>query len=125
MDFPDHPLVFSTNFLIYHHFSTLAINKNLKFTITQNVLHASSSTGEFSRSVADVSNMAAASGDSASQLLGSVGELTEFSTNCVKKLKLPFRTFGPWRAKLPTNPGDNKSGPLQLPGCFLKKLNIW
>ena len=47
--------------------------------ITRNVQQASASTGEVSRSVTDVSNMAAASGTSATQLLGSVGELTEFS----------------------------------------------
>ncbi|MAZ03003.1 MAG: chemotaxis protein [Sneathiella sp.] len=47
--------------------------------ITRNVQQASASTGEVSRSVTDVSNMAAASGSSANQLLDSVGELTEFS----------------------------------------------
>ncbi len=47
--------------------------------ITQNVQQASSSTGEVSRSVMDVSNMATASGESATQLLGSVGELNQFS----------------------------------------------
>lgn len=47
--------------------------------ITQNVQQASSSTGEVSRSVLDVSNMATVSGESATQLLGSVGELTQFS----------------------------------------------
>ncbi|MFC4273085.1 HAMP domain-containing protein [Sneathiella chungangensis] len=47
--------------------------------ITQNVQQASSSTGEVSRSVLEVSNMASVSGESATQLLGSVGELTQFS----------------------------------------------
>ncbi len=48
--------------------------------ITRNVQQASSSTGEVSRSITDVSNMATASGSSATQLLGSVGELSIYSS---------------------------------------------
>ncbi|MDF2367242.1 methyl-accepting chemotaxis protein, partial [Sneathiella sp.] len=47
--------------------------------ITRNVQQASVSTGEVSRSVMEVSNMASSSGSSATQLLESVGELTQFS----------------------------------------------
>lgn len=47
--------------------------------ITRNVQQASLSTGEVSRSVTDVATMAAASGASATQLLGSVSNLAEYS----------------------------------------------
>ncbi|WP_288902401.1 methyl-accepting chemotaxis protein [uncultured Sneathiella sp.] len=47
--------------------------------ITQNVQQASASTEEVSRSVLMVSNMASSSGNSATQLLDSVGELNQFS----------------------------------------------